>query len=374
VPLVAVAAVFVGGRLVAAPSAYEQALTKLSDASPSIRAEGAATLAQGGASSLRTLLPEIDARGHGPLTKAGLVEVVKRIGVTSSQATALRALLSSRQTTTRWAAVQVIASTEGLMRADLLARAKDAKEVPAIRAAAAEALSGATDHLTAVQALASDASAPGSVRAAAIRALGTLGSSGATSAKAIAADAKRPVAERKAALFGLSQGGSSGASGLASLAEATDPWLRAHALGALVSQGDADSASTLAAAFDDDEASVRAVSLEGVIALGEGATYAEEILAFLSDDDVRVRVLAIRHVATLNPATVASETLSTLQGLLDEEDATVRAEAARALYTLGDPSGASTMEADAEDENRAVARRAARIHQQISGRRSVQTV
>jgi HEAT repeat protein len=359
-----VAAMFVAGRLLAAPSAYESALADLASASPATREAAVASLVDGGSRSLTTLLAEIDGR-HAPLVKAGLVEAVKQLGVSTSQATALRALLSSRQVTTRFSAVQVIASTDGLMRAELLARAADSKESPAVRAAAAEALAGAAAELAGTKALAKDAAAPALVRGAAIRALGATGEDGAAEAKVIVLDAKRPLAERKAAIFGLSQGGSDGAAVLADLAEAETPWIRAEALAALASRGDADALSTLAAALSDEEAPVRAVALEGLLALGGGAAYAEEVEGLLADGDLRVKVLAVRHVATLGEA--STEVLDTLSAFLADESANLRVEAALALHALGDASGAAAMAEDAESDDPSVARRAARAHRQITG-------
>ena len=110
---------------------------------------------------------------------------------------------------------------------------------------------------------------------------------------------------------------------------------------------------------------MRAVALEGLLALGGGTAYAAEIEGLLADEDLRVKVLAVRHVATLGEA--STEVLATLGGFLADEDATLRAEAALALHALGDDRGAAPMAEDAESDDPSVARRAARAYRQITG-------
>lgn len=141
--LTALAAAFVGIGLVAAvlqadPSPRESMLSKLGSNNPDVRKSEISRLEDSGASALSGLLDELEG-DHTTITKASIVEAVRRIGVSSGNAGALKSMLKSTDPATRSGAIAILATKPSLARAELLEVARNADESPAIRGCAAVA-------------------------------------------------------------------------------------------------------------------------------------------------------------------------------------------------------------------------------------------
>jgi HEAT repeat protein len=358
--------VVAANAIVAAPTGYERTIEALGHSDSAARLNAIEELAQGGRSTLGTLLAELDA-DHAPLVKSGLAEAIRRIGVGRNEESTLTALLASSSPVTRHATVTILRRYPRLAQPTLLKMAESKRELPSIRAAAVLALSESPDLRPPIKALAHDLSVSRTVRDAATTALATAGLDGASDVKQIAEDASRPREERMVAIRSLARPGSQGVSALKDLANSTTPWVRAEAIGALLRRSATSELSLMAtAATRDADAYVRATALESLIALGGGPTYREGIIGLLGDADVRVQALAINYLGR-SGGDIAARLQAALRGLLASGNFNVRHEAALALFAHGDSFGAATMLADSAALNISQARKARQAYDLITG-------
>jgi HEAT repeat protein len=242
---------------------------------------------------------------------------------------------------------------------------EEAETVPVRTAAVAALGSAGAQARSTLWGLVRDAEVPPAVRHAAIRALARVSPDGASDVGALAADGKRPFAERLLAVQALAQPTAPGSAVLARLATSVTPTIRAAALSALAERGDTTQAALMASALSDPWATVRLRGLQGLRALGAGATYRTQVIGRLLDTDPRVLSLAAQLVgATCRD--IASQVTPSLKLLLASGNFRVRYDAALALFALGDTSGAATMLADQASPNPTQQRMAGMAYAQIT--------
>ncbi len=369
VPFVVVTAIALGAALLTAnPTGLEADLTDLGSKIPTVRKSAIDKLSKGSGQVRSSLLDELDS-DRSALTKASIAAVVKNLGVTNSNATALKACLESRDSATRHAAIGILATAKrgDLARGNLRKILGDKNEAAALRCGAAIALgSGGASARDALLDAVRDEKAPSSVTSAAMRGLAACSDKGAADIKVILDDAKADQSRREEAIRALVAGDSKGPDLLKVTVASPTIWVRQAAIEALASTGQNSYAATISPALADPVASVRLSALRGVIDTKGEKTYRKGIAALFADADARVRGLAARSVGR-SSGDIAANVQAGLLGLLGDANFHVRYEAAMALLAHGNKGGLATMQADAVSLNQSQAAQARHAAARIQG-------
>ena len=367
VPVVLLVALCVTGAVLwASPDEYSRALADLDEAAPEARAGAVEYLVSLGVSGLDDLLDEL-AGDPTPLQAAGLAEVVRTIGIGTSDVEDVTSLLASTYPPTRHAAITVLALQAASARDALETVATTDSEFPALRAAAAVALGGAgAQARSTLREVVSDEDAPELVRMAALRSLARISSDGADDARNLAASPRQPWSLRRAAILALGDVNAAGDAPLAYLLTSREAPVREAVLEAMVARGGTTNVALVAGRLTDTSADVRLAALRGLSLLGAAAGSRQAVIGRMLDADVRVLALAAELVGQ-TCQDIASTVRPSLVALLASTNFRVRYQAALALYAHGDKSGAATMKTDSGSGNPSQALQAGQAYSQITG-------
>lgn len=345
-----------GASASGAPAARTD-LEALASDDAEVREARIAELAAEGESSAPGLVLALEVEPSA-LVKAGVAEALARMDLSEEEEIALGSLLRAADPVTRIEGARLVGrKNPGALEKDLVAVLTDAREVVAVRAAAAVALgragAGARDALAKA---ADDPQAPMPVRRAAVRGLALTGEEGAKDAHGLAISAQTPAPLVEAALEALADPETPGQAQVLDLAESSAATTRAWAAGALLVRGarGEEVEASLVVLLSDEDAAVRVAAVGALAGLEALADHGAEVLGLLEDKDPGVLVVAAQALGALGEK-APQGAADAIAALLSSEESGVRLSAALALLALGDLRGEAAMAADALSEDESVA-------------------
>ena len=352
----------VAAVITAAPTPYESDLALLSNVDAQKRQDASDRLGKGGSSQATKLLLELSGK-HSAVTRAGLVRALSKLPVAAEHVRSLRVLLAHENPNVCASAgfiLQKATKARDKLIPEIVAVVSDGDQLDGVKAIAVRALKGATgDGAKTVEAVASTGS--GLTRLAAIRTLGHIPTTGPAKLAAIAADAKREDRDRALAMRSLGEvtgsNASSATSELKTLVKSSSGFVREHATAALGARGETGSVSTFVTMAKDKDARVRVEALRAIQKAKAVKSEKDTVKTLLSDSDVRVQELALRLAASDKPWDL-SDIKSTLVSELGSKNFKIRLGSALALAAYGDKGGLDTMKTDKDSTTKSVAAQA----------------
>jgi|GEM_PF-4062903 len=342
--------VIAAARLMAGPVGLSSDVKDLGSSDAAVRSAAVDKVKKLGKDAVPDLLDEL-ASDHDSFAKATLAEIVRDLGVPSSEGTTLANLLSDRDFAARQAALVILASTPTLAKAALISLAASKSADPSLRAGAAEVLGGVGGEVRHVLAkIAGSPDAPETVRCGALAGLALTGPSGCDDVKTVVTAQGSSEALRQAGIAALGRKEAAGAMALKALIASPVVVIRSSAMAALAGLGDTSTVVDFVPGLTDPAPEPRLEALRAVLGLGGGTKYRENVITMLGDMDDRVVAVAARSVGQ-TCGDIAARVNPALLGLLFSMNFQVRYEASLALNALGDKTGLATMQADAMPPN-----------------------